>query len=159
MTWNNFLISLFWIVVYMETWLVFTVCFFCTLTFDKTNKQQLVSLAVFLESSRFSTNRTLPSTNTDDLMASILWLLFVIYLLCLVVLVVISRVCWVEAVKGNCDIWCDIWWFPLLRRIASISIFITTGCWPLSNTGHICWGPRSIFILHGDGLSALTLDN
>lgn len=71
MTWNNFLTFFFRIVVYMETWLVFIVCFFCTLKFHQTNKQQLVSLEVFLESSRFSTNRTLSSTNRDDLMASI----------------------------------------------------------------------------------------
>lgn len=70
MTWNNFLIFFFWN-SYLYGNVTGFYCMFLLYPKISQNKQQLVSLAVFLESSRFSTNRTLPSTNRDDLMASI----------------------------------------------------------------------------------------
>lgn len=185
--WHNFpfvSFELFWLILLLSieysdvvahgiTFLIFlnsclyrnTADFFFYVSFvawNFTKQTNLVSLAVFLEPSRFPTNRTVSSTNRDDLMASIP-IFMPLYLLILLGCswLILPEPCWVEAVKENRG--CVMCGSQLLKCSSSLpsllSIFIMTRWWPLSNTSHICGGPHSIFILHADGLSALTLDN
>lgn len=98
-------------------------------------------------------------TNRDNRMSSFQFRCF--YFLHIIVLANIPR----AILNRGSDSGLWLWgvWFLLLRHVPStptlLSTFIMTRCWPLSDTGHIYWGPHRVSILHGDGVPALTLDN